>query len=151
MGGRRRRSKSGRILLGMATTRPQKKPSTIATEFGRRLRAVREQRGLTQKQLAERIETQEPQISRYEGGTAMPSAETLVSISEVLQVGIDELLLGRDVKRDPATVSDVRLLECMREVEKLDRRFKETAIAVLDAIVVQGNQEALATRLQKRR
>ena len=94
MGGRRSRSGTDRILFHMPTSRPQKKNSAIATEFGKRLRAIREQRGLTQKQLAERIETQEPQISRYEGGTALPSAETLVSISQVLQVGIDELLLG---------------------------------------------------------
>lgn len=91
-----------------------------------------------------------PQISRYEAGGAMPSAETLIELSDVLEVGLDELVLGRNGK--PAEeVRDVRLLERVRELEKLDRRFRETAIAVVDAIVVQGHQEAVSTRLGKRR
>ena len=128
----------------------KKKSSMLATDFGKRLRALREQRGLTQRHVAERIGVQVPQISRYEAGGAMPSAETLIELSDVLEVGLDELVLGRNGKR-AEEVRDVRLLERVRELEKLDRRFRETAIAVIDAIVVQGNQEAVSTRLGKRR
>jgi hypothetical protein len=39
----------------------------------------------------------------------------------------------------------------MRELEKLDRRFRDTAIAAIDAIVLQGNTEAVSTRLGRRR
>lgn len=81
----------------------------------------------------------------------MPNAETLIALSEVLQVGLDELVLGRDTERTQAPIRDVRLLERLRELEKLDRRFRDTAIAVIDAIVVQGNTEAVSTRLGKRR
>jgi transcriptional regulator with XRE-family HTH domain len=128
----------------------KKKTSMLATDFGKRLRALREERGLTQRHVAERIGVQVPQISRYEAGGAMPGAETLIELSGVLQVGLDELVLGRNVK-PLDEVRDVRLLERVRELEKLDRRFRETAIAVIDAIVVQGNQEAVSTRLGKRR
>lgn len=129
----------------------KKKSSMLASEFGKRLRALREQRGLTQRQLAERLEAQVPQISRYEAGGIMPNAETLVALSDVLRVGLDELVLGRDGARPVAPIRDVRLLERMQELEKLDRRFRDTAIAVIDAIVVQGNNEAVSTRLGKRR
>lgn len=129
----------------------KKKTSMLVSEFGKRLRTVREDRGLTQRQLAERIEVYVPQISRYESGGAMPSAETLIALSEVLQVGLDELVLGRDNDHEEAPIRDLRLLERLRELEKLDRRFRDTAIAVIDAIVVQGNTEAVSTRLGKRR
>lgn len=122
----------------------------LATDFGKRLRALREERGLTQRHIAERIGVHVPQISRYESGGAMPSAETLIELSEVLEVGLDALVLGRNEKRADE-IHDVRLLERVRELQKLDRRFRETAIAVIDAIVVQGNQEAVSTRLGKRR
>ena len=129
----------------------KKKISMLASEFGKRLRTLREQRGLTQRQLAERIEVYVPQISRYESGGAMPNAETLIALSNVLEVGLDELVLGQNGDRATAPINDVRLLERMRELEKLDRRYRETAIAVIDAIVVQGNQEAVTSRLGRRR
>jgi transcriptional regulator with XRE-family HTH domain len=129
----------------------KKKSSMLATDFGKRLRALREERGLTQRHVAERIGVHVPQISRYEAGGSMPNAETLIELSGVLEVGLDELVLGRDGKRTEETIRDVRLLERVRELEKLDRRFRETAIAVIDAIVVQGNQDAVSTRLSKRR
>jgi transcriptional regulator with XRE-family HTH domain len=131
---------------------PKKKASMLANEFGKRLRSIREERGLTQRELAQRIETQIPQISRYESGASMPNAETLVSIAEVLHVRLDFLLLGEDGNSgDNSPVNDVRLLERLRELEKLDRRFRDTAIAVIDAIVIQGNQEAVNSRLTKSR
>lgn len=148
----RARREVSRILSGMAQ-RPsaKKKSSMLANDFGKRLRALREQRGLTQRQLAERIEAQVPQISRYEAGGIMPNAETLIALSDVLRVGLDELVLGRDGAAPVSPIRDVRLLERMQELEKLDRRFRDTAIAVIDAIVVQGNNDAVSTRLGKRR
>jgi hypothetical protein len=82
----------------------------------------------------------------------MPNAETLVSLAEVLHVGLDYLLLGDQSNIDDnSPINDVRLLERLRELEKLDRRFRETAIAVIDAIVIQGTQEAVSSRLTKSR
>lgn len=110
---------------------------------------LREGRGLSQRELAERLHTRAPQVSRYENGTFMPNAETLVAISKVLRVDLDELVLGRtnDTHDDAPAVKDIRLLERVRELESLDRQFRETAIAMLDAIIVQGHQKALTERL----
>lgn len=122
----------------------------LARDFGDRLRKLREERGLTQRQLAERIDVRFPQISRYETGIFMPNAETLVTLADALDVNVDTLL-GRINANDarPDAVKDVRLIERVRELEKLEKRFRETAIAVIDAIVVQGHQEAVSSRLAK--
>lgn len=121
----------------------------LASEFGKRLRAFREERGLSQRDLAERIHTRAPQVSRYETGAYLPNAETLVSIVGALQVDLDALLLGRaDGKPgDDIGIKDLRLLERVRELEKLDRHYRETAIKMLEAIIVQGSQEAVKVRL----
>lgn len=50
------------------------------------------ERGLTQQQLADRLKAAKSRISRYESGNALPEAETLVTLAEVLEVSIDELL-----------------------------------------------------------
>jgi transcriptional regulator with XRE-family HTH domain len=121
----------------------------LARNFGKRLRALREERGLSQRGLAERIKTRAPQVSRYENGAFMPNAETLVTIARVLHVDLDELLLGRTNGNpsDDLPIKDVRLLERVQELERLDRHFRDTAIAMLDAIIVQGHQKALNQRL----
>ena len=137
----------------MATVPPKKraakKAGMFAIEFGRRLRTIREERGLSQKDLADRLHTRPPQVSRYENGSQLPNLETLAALAEILHADIDELALGRkdSTAVDALSIKDVRLIERVRELEKLDRKAKETAIAMLDAIIVQGHQRAVSERL----
>jgi len=121
----------------------------LAREFGKRLRSLREDRGLTQRELATRLHTPVPQISRYETGFCLPNAETLAELADVLRIDLDELLLGRKNGNpgDEPQIKDVRLLERVQELEKLDRRFRDTAIAVLEAIIIQGHDEGVKARL----
>jgi transcriptional regulator with XRE-family HTH domain len=142
------RREVGPILPGMATRRPKKKGSTFGTELGGRLRALREKRGLTQQQVADRIGATKPRISRYEGGAVVPEAETLVLLGQVLEVSLDELLTGRAAGADDDGVRDVQLRERVRELEKVDKRYRTAALEVIDALVLKGAQEATALRLQ---
>lgn len=121
----------------------------FAIEFGKQLRLLREERGLSQRDLADRLQAYPPQISRYENGSQLPNLETLVTLTEILQVGLSELVFGRksDAPSQESPIKDVRLLERLRELEKLDRQARETAIAMLEAIIVQGHQRALNQRL----
>lgn len=61
-------------------------------EFGERLRTLRKQRNLTQKQLAELVGVQNSIISFYEVGDRMPSPEMLVKLAAALRVSADYLL-----------------------------------------------------------
>jgi len=141
----------GRILRHMATTKPRKKDGSFAAEFGARLRASREKRGLTQQQLAEGIDTYAPQISKYESGEVVPEGETLAALAVVLEVSLDELILGRPADR-PDDVRDVRLRASVRELEELhDRPLIDVAVTVIDSLVVQAHQSALHERVSQRR
>lgn len=65
------------------------------TEFGKRLKQVRELRGQTQAELAERAGLTPVQISHFETGVKpSASAITLVKLADALSVTID-YLLGR--------------------------------------------------------
>jgi transcriptional regulator with XRE-family HTH domain len=121
----------------------------LAKEFGQRLKGLREERGLTQRELAARIKSHAPQVTRYETGFCLPNAETLVAISETLQVDLGMLLVGRPSGNasDEPPVKDIRLLERVRELEHLDRRFRDTAVAVLEALILQGHQETVRERM----
>ena len=50
---------------------------------------------MTQRELAEKIETSEASISRYSRGKRIPMVLTLAAMAQVLGVNIDELLAER--------------------------------------------------------
>lgn len=63
--------------------------------IGRFLARLRNERELTQEQLAERLGTSNKTISRWENGNYMPPVEMLMELSEFYGVSINELLSGR--------------------------------------------------------
>ncbi len=48
--------------------------------------------GLTQREMAEKLDISQPSYIRYENGTAEPSLEKLVKISEIFDVSVDYLV-----------------------------------------------------------
>jgi transcriptional regulator with XRE-family HTH domain len=54
---------------------------------------LRKQRGLTQKELAEKVGTTQAVISRLESASVKPSLETILKIAEALDAAVDVRLL----------------------------------------------------------
>ena len=54
-------------------------------EFGKKIKLARVECDLTQDILAQKINTKQKNISRYETGASMPSIETLIKIAQVLK------------------------------------------------------------------
>jgi transcriptional regulator with XRE-family HTH domain len=73
-------------------------------EMGRRLRAARQARQLTLRELAQRLRVSPSMISQIETGRASPSVSTLYAIANELDVSLDELLFND--RRPPAPPSD---------------------------------------------
>jgi transcriptional regulator with XRE-family HTH domain len=60
--------------------------------LGKRIRALRHERGYSQERLAELADIHENHVRRIEGGTANPSYVVLMRIARALRVGPSELL-----------------------------------------------------------
>jgi HTH-type transcriptional regulator / antitoxin HipB len=69
-----------------------------AIRLAMEIRALREARGLSQRELAERVGTTQSAIARLEGGNISPSLPTLDKIAEALDaelsVGLVDLKVG---------------------------------------------------------
>ena len=63
--------------------------------IGNRIKFARKKKGMTQKELAEKIHLKESSISKFEGNTQPPSLKQLVDISRVLNIRF-EYLIGID-------------------------------------------------------
>ena len=74
-------------------------------EFGNRLRTLRKQKNLTQKQLASQIGVKNSIISFYEMGDRLPSPEIIVKLAAIFHVSAD-LLMGID-KKEVIDISDL--------------------------------------------
>ncbi|MDX9784760.1 MAG: helix-turn-helix transcriptional regulator [Spirochaetia bacterium] len=66
-------------------------------EFNQKLQRYRKQNGLTQEQLAERLNISRTAVSKWESGRGFPNIEALKNISKVFQVPIDDLLSGEEI------------------------------------------------------
>lgn len=64
----------------------------MTSEFGKRLTSLLKARGMTQKQLAEKLEMSEITISRYVTGERQPSAEAVTKIAKELGTTGDYLM-----------------------------------------------------------
>ena len=60
--------------------------------FGRKLRFLREQTGLTQEQLANKFNLMKSSISMYENNMRIPNVELIKELANFFNVSIDYLL-----------------------------------------------------------
>ena len=63
-------------------------------EIEKKLRDVRMQAGLTQEQVAEKIMVSRQTVSNWENGKSLPDIVSIMSLSDLYQISIDELLKG---------------------------------------------------------
>ncbi|MDO4333741.1 MAG: helix-turn-helix transcriptional regulator [Eubacteriales bacterium] len=69
-------------------------------EFGEKLKQVREEKGMTQQTLADQLYVTRQAVSRWECGARYPDLLTTKKIAAILEVSIDELVSGEELKRD---------------------------------------------------
>ena len=63
-------------------------------EIEKKLKDVRMQAGLTQEQVAEKIMVSRQTVSNWENGKSLPDIVSIMSLSDLYQITIDELLKG---------------------------------------------------------
>lgn len=66
-------------------------------EFNEKLQELRNKKGLTQEELAERLFVSRTAISKWESGRGYPNIDSLKSIAGFFSVSIDELLSSKEV------------------------------------------------------
>lgn len=98
--------------------------------IGKRIKSVREKKGLTQEQLAEQVNLSPMHISVIERGNKLPRLETLINIANVLDVSADTLLqdvVNNQIKLHTSEASNL--------IAQLSREDQRRVLAALHSFV----------------
>lgn len=93
-----------------------------AKEFGNFISQIRKEKGLTQAELAARINVTDKAVSRWERGLGFPDINTLDPLAEALNISIMELM--RSCRREAADNASNYKRGCIRGF-KFSRKYDE--------------------------
>ena len=106
---------------------------------GNTIKQLREQKKMTQADLADKIDVSSKTISKWEKNLSVPDADTLIRLAEILEVSVSELL-GAKIENEN-TASDVaeqlsRINEQLAIKNRRSRRIWKIVAIILAAIVL---------------
>lgn len=90
-------------------------------QIGKLIAELRKKQGLTQQQLADKLNLSNKTISKWETGLGSPDISNLLTLANTLGVSVDELLQGT--------------LDKTKNIQKNDVQKKEKAIIVFAACI----------------
>jgi len=78
--------------------------------LGEKIKLYRENKKMTQNEIADILGVKPATVSKYESGILEPNVESLKKLAETFEISVDELL-----KEDTFDVSKINILEILRE------------------------------------
>jgi len=128
----------------MSKSRVSKKVAVQPKSFAARLRALREQKHLLQRALADAAGVSVIQYGRYERGLSLPNSEALQRLSEALDVSGDYLLSGATQTAAKAKFEDLELMRMFQETQELSESDKDTVKSFLGAFLFKRRVQSMA-------
>lgn len=108
---------------------------------GKYIAEKRKSQNMTQTQLAERLGVSDKAVSKWERGISLPDVSKYQELCEVLEVSLNELFAGEDLRGDTLAVqSEKNLMEMLRrEVTRRKQLLGAIIVAVICvAVLVAG-------------
>jgi transcriptional regulator with XRE-family HTH domain len=100
--------------------------------FGKRLRECREAKGLSQQELAKRMNTSYTVIGKYERDEMKPSIDVLKKLTEELDSTVSYLMGETD---DANLFKDKKMLQRLQDITKLPELEKNSLLLTVDNFI----------------
>lgn len=100
-----------------------------------RVTQLRKQKGLTQNDLAEKVNISKAQMSRYIAKGVQPPANVLAKMADELGVSMDFLLNGNSEDKAATSLSNMEVIQQYKEVDQLPKEERLTVIRVVAALL----------------
>ena len=119
--------------VGVMAGRP---PTKDAPPFGQRIATLRKERGMSQSDLADRLDMSRAMVTYYERKAINPTADVIQRIADALGVSIDSLLADDNANRTrqrPGPASQFE--QQLAEVRRLPRSKQKFVADFLDTFL----------------
>jgi len=103
--------------------------------FGERLKELRETKGISKTDLANKISLHYSQIGRYERNEANPSADMLKKLANELDVTTDYLMNGTTNDLADELINDKNLINQFKKIAQLSDENKKVVVSLIDAFI----------------
>lgn len=90
-------------------------------DFNNRLYQLRKQKGLSQEELANRLNVSRQTVSKWEVGDSTPDMEKLIAMSVLLDVSLDKLVMGKEDAPQNPTVTKSEFVTVLNEKVLTDK------------------------------
>ena len=107
-------------------------------EFHNKLYHLRKQKGLSQEELANRLNVSRQTISKWEVGDSTPDMEKLIAISDMFQISLDELVMDKVQTQTGETPSKAEIVNELKEKVLTDENKKKAKKGLKIAAIILG-------------
>ena len=110
-------------------------------DIGNRIKQFREEKNLTQKDIAKILEVEPGTISKYESNLIEPNIRSLIKLSDTFQISVDELLKDEEVYFDLDEIDILATLQEQKEINLDGNLYHNTQIIfAYNSTHIEGNK-----------
>lgn len=119
--------------------------------LGKRISFLRQEKGWSQMELAEKVGVSQRYVSTWETGKNMPHVETLMKLAQVFEVSVDFLLFDTVPREGTHRIDDIELYEQFRQAEALPEEQKNAVKQLVGALLFQYKVKMTQDEIEKQK
>ena len=100
-------------------------------KIGKFIAECRKNEGLTQMQLAERLNITDRAVSKWETGRTLPDSSVMLELCDILRINVNELLCGEKISMENNRNNEQLLLDMAKEIEKKNKMIWSSMWAIM--------------------
>lgn len=108
-----------------------------AIDVGKFIALQRKKCSFTQKELADKLNVTDKAVSKWETGKCYPDIEIIEKLSEIFDVGVNDILSGKIIGSENQVVeAEKNIIDVMKTSEKKQRKWKKISIIFMITIYI---------------
>ena len=114
--------------------------------LGTRLSGLRKEKGLSQDELAEKINCNGREISRWENNRITPSIEVLEKIARFFNISLDYLVF-EEIPKVPLTFKNHKLITTFEALEELPEEDKKALLILIESVIAKNRLKKIISSM----
>jgi len=100
-------------------------------KIGKFISTKRKEKKLTQEELAEKLLITDRAVSKWERGLSLPDADKMLDLCNILDINVNELLIGEENMKDEKKKTEELLIELAKQEEIKNKKLMTSMWVIL--------------------